>query len=93
MNFDPRSLDRLRKLGRQLPQPLPTPKVSREINSQAKQKSHPVETENNPQLLFGKLMDISPDGSVHPQIRFSIRRPLCIHNISELIPCHHIKAW
>ena len=46
MSFDPRSLDRLRELGRTLPQALPEPKPP--VSPKAQQVRHKVETEDNP---------------------------------------------
>ena len=62
MSFDPRSLDRLRELGRQLPQPLPEPDVP--ATPKARQVRHKVETEQNPEKLFRELMQVSEDGTV-----------------------------
>ena len=62
MSFDPRSLDRLRELGRQLPKPLPEPDVP--VTPKARQVRHKVETEQNPDKLFRELMQVSEDGTV-----------------------------
>ena len=64
MSFDPRSLERLRDLGRQLPQKLPDPEHPQPASSKPSQKQHKVETEQNPEALFRELMQISPDGTV-----------------------------
>ena len=64
MTFDPRSLDRLRSLGRQLPQELPKPIPSKNKEPNKKGKLHPIETEKNPQALFEALIKASPDGNV-----------------------------
>ena len=64
MTFDPRSLDRLRSLGRQLPQELPKPIPSKNKEPNKKDKLHPIETEKNPQALFEELIKASPDGNV-----------------------------
>tara|TARA_Y100001968_G_scaffold155964_1_gene142474 strand:- start:1718 stop:2098 length:381 start_codon:yes stop_codon:yes gene_type:complete len=66
MSLDSHSLDRLRQLGRQLPDTLPSPKISTKTNSKqtAKNKRHQVELEEDPHKLFHSLMDISPDGNV-----------------------------
>jgi hypothetical protein len=61
MSFDPRSLERLRQLGRSLPQPLPEP-PSRP--GRPEPPRHPVETEQNPEQLFRELMQASADGNV-----------------------------
>ena len=62
MSFDPRSLDRLRELGRQLPKPLPQTDVP--VTPKARQVRHKVETEQNPEKLFRELMQVSEDGTV-----------------------------
>ena len=62
MGFDPRSLDRLRELGRQLPKSLPEPDVP--VTPKARQVRHKVETEQNPEKLFRELMQVSEDGTV-----------------------------
>ena len=62
MSFDPRSLDRLRELGRQLPKPLPEADVP--VTPKARQVRHKVETEQNPEKLFRELMQVSEDGTV-----------------------------
>ena len=62
MSFDPRSLDRLRELGRTLPQALPEPKPP--VSTKAQQVRHKVETEDNPEELFRELMKVSEDGTV-----------------------------
>lgn len=62
MSFDSRSRDRLRQLGRQLPQPLPAPEEPK--TPKARQVRHKVETEQNPEVLFRELMQVSEDGTV-----------------------------
>jgi len=62
MSFDPRSLERLRELGRQLPKPLAEPE--KPITPKARQVRHKVETEENPEALFRELMQVSEDGTV-----------------------------
>ncbi|WP_320667569.1 hypothetical protein [Prochlorococcus sp. MIT 1307] len=65
MTFDPRSREHLQKLIRQLPRELPKPKPPLEQKeSRTNDTSHPIETTNNPQLLFQELMNASPDGNV-----------------------------
>ena len=68
MSFDPRSLERLRELGRQLPQKLPDPSGSstdtQKSSPQSGPKRHRVETEQNPDALFRELMTVSEDGTV-----------------------------
>ena len=63
MSFDPRSLERLRELGRQLPARLPEPEQP-PAAPKASQARHRVETEKNPEELFRELMKASQDGTV-----------------------------
>ena len=63
MSFDPRSLERLRELGRQLPERLPEP-AKPPTAPKASQVRHRVETEKNPEELFRELMKASKDGTV-----------------------------
>ena len=63
MSFDPRSLERLRELGRQLPERLPDPEKPAAA-PKASQVRHRVETEKNPEELFRELMKASQDGTV-----------------------------
>ena len=63
MSFDSRSLQRLRELGRQLPERLPEPKQT-PASPKASQVRHRVETEKNPEDLFRELMKASQDGTV-----------------------------
>ena len=70
MTFDSHSLERLQELGRKLPKEISKPQ-SNELNNLKEiknQKLHPVETETNPEQLFRKLMEISPDGNVPPHL-------------------------
>ena len=65
MSFDSHSLERLRKLGRKLPNSLPIPNTkSSKANQNIKAKLHPIETEQDPKKLFGELIKASPDGEV-----------------------------
>ncbi len=66
MSLDSHSLERLRELGRKLPQSLPKDN-SKSKPQQTKSKEshlHPIETEQNPQKLFKELMNASPDGNI-----------------------------
>ena len=75
MSFDPRSLERLRQLGRSLPQPLPAPQVATPPPpSPAPQGRHKVETETDPEALFGELMQASADGTVPPHLLDRLRQ-------------------
>ena len=64
MSFDPRSLERLKQLGRSLPEPISPPQPSQERPIKASQKRHRIETEDNPERLFRELMKASTDGTV-----------------------------
>ena len=65
MSFDSHSLERLRELGRKLPNSLPIPNAnSSKANQNTKAKLHPIETEQDPKKLFGELIKASPDGKV-----------------------------
>jgi hypothetical protein len=64
MSFDPRSLERLKELGRSLPQALPAPEAKPAPSPKASERRHKVETEQNPEQLFRELMHVSPDGTV-----------------------------
>ncbi len=74
MSFDAHSLERLRKLGRQLPQPLPAPQPAVGAAPRASEKRHKVETETDPEALFHELMQVSPDGTVPPHLIDRLRR-------------------
>ena len=67
MGFDPRSLERLRELGRSLPRPLPKPETPA-APPRASEQRHKVETETNPEALFRELMQASADGTVPPHL-------------------------
>jgi hypothetical protein len=64
MSFDPRSLERLKELGRSLPQALPAPEAKPAPSPKASERRHKVETEQNPEQLFRELMHVSPDGTL-----------------------------
>ena len=64
MSFDSHSLERLRKLGRQLPNSLPQPNSSSKSNLGKQRKIHPIESEQNPTKLFQELIKASPDGKI-----------------------------
>ncbi len=68
MSFNHSSLERLRKLGRQLPEPLSPPSENPKEGRKGSHSHHPVEREENPQELFKELMKISPDGTVPPHL-------------------------
>ena len=73
MAFDPRSRQRLEELGRRLPQPLPSPEEATDDRPTAS-KRHRIETETDPEQLFGALMRASPDGSVPPHLLDRLRQ-------------------
>ena len=70
MTFDSHSLERLKELGRKLPQEISKPQSNelKNLKESKNQKLHPVETETNPEQLFRELMEISPDGNVPPHL-------------------------
>ena len=74
MSFDPRSLEQLKKLGRELPQALPTPTEKTRDSPRASERRHKVETEENPQALFHELMKVSADGSVPEHLMDRLRQ-------------------
>ncbi len=79
MGIDPRSLERLRQLGRTLPQPLPapsppTPAPTTSPRSRAAEPRHKVETETDPDQLFRDLMQASADGTVPPHLVERLRQ-------------------
>jgi hypothetical protein len=72
MSFDARSLERLKQLGRSLPQPLPKPAPERP--QAPAPKLHRLETEQDPEALFRELMQASADGSVPPHLMQRLRQ-------------------
>ena len=77
MGFDAHSLERLKQLGRTLPQPLanptpPGPDVPSD-DGKAAERRHRVETETDPAALFRELMKVSPDGKVPPHLLDRLR--------------------
>ena len=73
MSFDPRSLERLRELGRQLPARLPEPEKP-SAAPKASQVRHRVETEKNPEELFRELMKASRDGTVPEHLMARLKK-------------------
>jgi hypothetical protein len=73
MSFDAHSLERLRQLGRQLPQPLPVPEARPPVTPRATEQRHRVEVETDPEELFRELMQVSPDGTVPPHLMARLR--------------------
>ncbi len=66
MSLDPKSLERLRELGRKLPKSLPVNKTS---SSQKKPSNlHIIETESSPDNLFKELINVSQDGTIPPHL-------------------------
>jgi hypothetical protein len=75
MAFDPRSLERLKELGRRLPEPLPLPEPPPAAAAvPATERRHRVETETDPDALFHELMQVSPDGTVPPHLLERLRQ-------------------
>ena len=73
MSFDSRSLERLRRLGRQLPEALPTPKNEPNHSAKGSRPRHKVETEQDPKALFHELMQVSQDGTVPEHLMARLR--------------------
>ncbi|MFM2080789.1 MAG: hypothetical protein RLZZ124_604 [Cyanobacteriota bacterium] len=73
MSFDARSLERLRQLGRTLPQPLPRPEPPPKAEA-AGPRRHRVETETDPDRLFHELIQVSEDGTVPPHLLDRLRQ-------------------
>ncbi len=74
MSFDSHSLERLRELGRKLPESLPKPNNNSKSNQEIKSNLHPIETEENPQKLFEELIKASPDGTIPPHLIERLRK-------------------
>jgi len=64
MSFDPRSLKRLKELGRSLPEPIAPPQQNTDRPVKATEKRHRIETEDNPERLFQELMKVSSNGTI-----------------------------
>lgn len=73
MSFDPRSLERLKELGRQLPKALPNPETETKPSTRSNRPKHKVETEQNPEALFHELMKVSQDGTVPEHLMSRLR--------------------
>ncbi len=78
MGFDARSLERLKQLGRSLPEPLPPPATpgpnAPPVDSSASDRRHRVETETDPDTLFRELIKVSSDGTVPPHLLDRLRQ-------------------
>jgi hypothetical protein len=74
MAFDPRSLERLKELGRTLPKPLPAAAAPSQGPKRASEQRHRVETETDPDALFRELITVSADGSVPPHLLERLRQ-------------------
>ena len=74
MSFDARSLERLQQLGRTLPKPLPKPQADSSQANPTSGKRHRVETETDPQALFGELIKASEDGTIPPHLLDRLRQ-------------------
>jgi len=74
MAFDPRSLERLKELGRTLPKPLPASAPPSQEPKRASEQRHRVETETDPDALFRELMTVSTDGTVPPHLLDRLRQ-------------------
>ena len=74
MAFDPRSLERLKELGRTLPKPLPAVADPAQQPKRATEQRHKVETETDPEALFRELITVSADGTVPPHLLDRLRQ-------------------
>ena len=76
MSFDSHSIERLKELGRKLPKEISKsePLKTKDLNQSKRNKLHPVEIETNPNQLFRKLMEISPDGNVPSHLIERLRK-------------------
>ena len=74
MAFDPRSLERLKELGRTLPKPLPAVAPPSPEPKRASEQRHRVETETDPEALFRELITVSTDGTVPPHLLDRLRQ-------------------
>lgn len=79
MSFDARSLERLRQLGRTLPQRLPAPEPPAMAAAPSPGEPgagggrHRLETETDPEALFHELMRASADGHPPPHLLQRLR--------------------
>jgi len=74
MAFDPRSLERLKELGRTLPKPLAASAPPSQGPKRASEQRHRVETETDPDALFRELITVSTDGTVPPHLLDRLRQ-------------------
>ena len=64
MNLSKKNLDRLRQLEAQLNQANSLSDTSNKAPNKTSSSLHPIETEENPEILFRELIKASPDGQV-----------------------------
>ena len=89
MSFDPRSLERLKELGRSLPEPIAPPQQPTDRPLKATEKRHRIETEDNPERLFQELMKASSDGTVPEHLMARLKdaeRHVAIQNKAKAKP-------
>ena len=89
MSFDPRSLERLKELGRSLPEPIAPPQQPTDRPLKATEKRHRIETEDNPERLFQELMKASSDGTVPEHLMARLKdaeRHVAIQNKANTKP-------
>ncbi len=96
MSFDSRSIDRLRALGKQLPQELQIQKSSfKKPLTTDTSNTHPLETEEDPEKLFQELIKASPDGQIPKHLIDRLREVEEKHSIkanSKLLNTPHNKS-
>ena len=89
MSFDPRSLERLKELGRSLPEPIAPPQQPTDRPLKATEKRHRIEIEDNPERLFQELMKASSDGTVPEHLMARLKdaeRHVAIQNKAKAKP-------
>ena len=76
MSFDSHSIERLKEIGRKLTKEISKsePVKTKALHQSKRKKLHPVELETNPNQLFQKLMEISPDGNVPSHLIEKLRK-------------------
>ncbi len=64
MSFNKKDIEKLNNIKRNLPKKLDLPSINKRSDPNTNKKTHPVETEQDPEKLFKELMNVSPDGNV-----------------------------
>ena len=82
MSFNFNSLERLRKLRRELPESLHYSDPPSKLNPKSNSALHPIETEENPEKLFKELINASSDGEIPPHLIARLKE-VELHNFKE----------